>query len=244
MSIAVPSLWLPHIASPFKKKKLSYAQTILQDSPAAYWRLQETSGTTAFDSSGNGYNGTYDSAIVLGATGPFSGEYAAQFPGTDLAWVTTASVPVLTTYPYSLEAWVFLTSAYTDHGAVFGSYGGSGGVFTDATGASLGVLDEQFLIGNGSIEFSIGTTPFPLSTWIYLVGTYDGTTMNLYINGLLNASGALASAPAWSNTVYAIGGEGWASSVPSMVGSMCECAVYPKVLSPTRIAAHYAASGL
>ena len=36
-----------------------YSNKILSLSPTAYWRLNESSGTTATDSSGNGNNGTY-----------------------------------------------------------------------------------------------------------------------------------------------------------------------------------------
>jgi Concanavalin A-like lectin/glucanases superfamily len=38
----------------------SYDQVVLQLSPYAYYRLDETSGTTAHDSSGNGNDGTYE----------------------------------------------------------------------------------------------------------------------------------------------------------------------------------------
>ncbi|HTD34059.1 MAG TPA: hypothetical protein VK665_10385, partial [Candidatus Elarobacter sp.] len=38
----------------------SYDQVVMLSSPYAYYRLDETSGTTAHDSSGNGYDGTYE----------------------------------------------------------------------------------------------------------------------------------------------------------------------------------------
>lgn len=34
-------------------------------SPVGYWKLDETSGTTAFDSSGNGHHGTYTGTVTL-----------------------------------------------------------------------------------------------------------------------------------------------------------------------------------
>ena len=36
-----------------------YAAAVMADSPYAYWRFNETSGTVAADSSGNGIAGTY-----------------------------------------------------------------------------------------------------------------------------------------------------------------------------------------
>ena len=47
---------------------LSYstlAEAILSLSPVAYWKLDETSGTTATDSSGNGHHGTYTGTVTL-----------------------------------------------------------------------------------------------------------------------------------------------------------------------------------
>lgn len=44
-------------------------EQILAFGPAGYWILDETSGTTAFDSSGNGRNGTYTGGYTLAADG-------------------------------------------------------------------------------------------------------------------------------------------------------------------------------
>src|SRR5262249_29471814 len=66
--------------------------------PLAYWRLNETSGATAYDSVG-GYNGTNNGGLVLGVNGPIapsfpgfeSGNSAYQFNATD----SSVSVPPL-----------------------------------------------------------------------------------------------------------------------------------------------------
>ena len=42
-----------------------YVGSVLTDRPAAYWRLDDTSGTTAADFSGNGLNGTYAGGVTL-----------------------------------------------------------------------------------------------------------------------------------------------------------------------------------
>ena len=43
---------------------MSYLATCLADSPSLLWLLNDTTGTTAADSSGNGHTGTY---TVVGA---------------------------------------------------------------------------------------------------------------------------------------------------------------------------------
>src|SRR5262245_22129366 len=47
----------------------SYAQAILADTPQAYWRLDESSGTSFADITGNGHTGTLTSAVTLGTPG-------------------------------------------------------------------------------------------------------------------------------------------------------------------------------
>src|SRR5206468_336504 len=42
----------------------SYSSTVLADSPLVYYHLDETSGLTAADSSGNGVTGTYASSSI------------------------------------------------------------------------------------------------------------------------------------------------------------------------------------
>ena len=44
---------------------LSYDAEVLADSPSGYWKLNETSGTNAADSSGNGRDGTYTGSYTL-----------------------------------------------------------------------------------------------------------------------------------------------------------------------------------
>src|SRR5262249_41310208 len=87
-----------------------YAQAVAAG-PVAYWRLNETSGPTAYDSVG-GYNGTNYGLLVLGVSGPA----APQFPGLESGNAayqfdgTAASVGVpplnLSTNTVTITAWV------------------------------------------------------------------------------------------------------------------------------------------
>src|SRR4051812_1334419 len=51
-----------------------YSSAVLALSPIAYYRLGESSGTTAADSSGNGLNGTYNGGVTLGQPGGIFGD--------------------------------------------------------------------------------------------------------------------------------------------------------------------------
>ena len=43
---------------------MSYQLRILKDKPLGFWLLDESSGTTAFDYSGSGNNGTYTGSLT------------------------------------------------------------------------------------------------------------------------------------------------------------------------------------
>jgi hypothetical protein len=88
------------------------------------------------------------------------------------------------------------------------------------------------------------TTVQTTTAWVHVVGTYDGTTLRLYINGVLEASqaasGALGNAAAAKN--WAIGKVNAADANNFFNGSIDEVAYYPgKALSAARILAHYQA---
>src|SRR5712664_2747585 len=66
-----------------------YSSVVLAKGPIGYWRLGEATGPTAFDASGNGYDGTYfgnpafgqpgaitnDPDTAIGCNGTNSGDY-------------------------------------------------------------------------------------------------------------------------------------------------------------------------
>ena len=61
-----------------------YSGEVLADSPRAYWRLGEASGTSAADSSGNNRTGTYLNTPTLSQTGALTADTntAVAFNGT------------------------------------------------------------------------------------------------------------------------------------------------------------------
>lgn len=61
-----------------------YSDLIIASSPFLYWRLNETSGTTAVDSSGNGHDGTYHGSPTFAVAGARTdGDTAVSFDGVD-----------------------------------------------------------------------------------------------------------------------------------------------------------------
>ena len=60
----------------------TYSQQVLADTPAAYWRLGEASGTTAADSSGANRTGRYLNTPTLGQPGALAGDSTRPPPST------------------------------------------------------------------------------------------------------------------------------------------------------------------
>src|SRR5262249_4235800 len=158
----------------------SYEAATVGLGPIAYWRLDETTGTTAFDFAG-GHDGVYSPSVahVSGALNGDPGD-AANFNGAD-AFVGTGAGLVNGLTRFSMAGWVR-----------------RGGPQLNRTGL-LGQNDnvEFGFINDGTIEVwddvlaNALDTPNPLAdgTWGLIVVTSDGTSRTIYINGQAVASG-------------------------------------------------------
>ena len=211
----------------------TYAQLVANDGPLSYWRLNETSGTNAADSDGSN-PGVYTGSPTLGAASLLTndGDKAATFSGSAQYVRVASSASLSLASTVSLEAWIKPTSI-------------------PAAGAFASVLtkpESYSLQFNGpKMEFTImqaGTrrrlqTPAALvaGTRYHVVGTYDGTTQRLYINGALVASAALTGAITTNTNQLNIAS--WNGSSEFFAGTIDEAAVYGAVLSPTQVANHY-----
>ena len=89
---------------------------------------------------------------------------------------------------------------------------------------------------SSSGEHSIaGPAALPTYTWSHLAGTYDGTTLRLYVNGALVTSQAVAGLIAPSTGALRIGGNSvWGQYFR---GRMDEVRIYNRALSAPEIQA-------
>lgn len=85
-------------------KSTSYFQAVKNDKPQAFYPLNETSGTTAYDVSGNDLNGTYEGTFTLSST------VLAELPGSFFntsgsGQVNISAASDLITSSMSFEIW-------------------------------------------------------------------------------------------------------------------------------------------
>ena len=154
-----------------------------------YYRFGEASGTSAADSSGNSFTGTITGNPTLGATGALvdSSDTCIDFDGTG-DYVTRAYSSTLNPSSVSVVAWI---KRDTDTGAteniVYSRGSNTGFSLQISTGDRIAMTT-----GTGATTTTVtgATTTFTTGTWYHIVATNNGTTTNIYVNGVLEISGA------------------------------------------------------
>jgi hypothetical protein len=174
-----------------------YANIIVADHPVAYWRLDETTGTTAVDAVGS-FDGTYASSGTDLTFGWLSGIPHEADSAIHVTASATVTVPYAlelnpVTGPWSAEFWLQPTSLdpsnfhtpISSEGSVPGHIYGWNiyqhqlGVWTFAC----------FNGGTGPGFFSdLADNPLVVNKWYHIVITDDLTTIRFYANNVLVTS--------------------------------------------------------
>jgi hypothetical protein len=218
----------------------SYRSTILTDNPRSYWRLGETSATTAADQQGLN-PGTYTGGVTLGQQGAIIGDSdtSASFDGVDDYVTVPDSASLDLTNAATVELWVQRTknAAYQ---VIFGKPGNGQSRFENYAlwfNTSNGI---NAYFGNGTSYVAVGSAALD-TNWHHVVTTYDNATARLYIDGTLQDS-ATSTVQLTPNTQPLNFGRAQGTTSYMFGGKLDEVAVYNSVLSPTRIQAHYDAA--
>jgi hypothetical protein len=234
-----------------------YLDTVLADSPLAYWRFGDPSGSTiAVDEKGH-YPGTYVGDVSFAKPGAIAsqpGDLAVYLneSGGDTGYVAVGGAfSTLTEFtgqsPFSLEIWIQPTKIDTGYRGVL-----SNERDTDAGKDGYVVYLGGFTSNGAGLGFDrwSDTTSTPLhdagavaqnTGWYHVVAVYDGTQMILYVNGQQSALIASSLAiPSFACT-FVIGAT-HCGTVGYFQGLVDEAAVYTSALSPARIQAHYLAA--
>ncbi|WP_431711840.1 PKD domain-containing protein [Glutamicibacter uratoxydans] len=221
-----------------------YGAAVYNDQPDLYWRLGESEGNTAADSSGAGNEGTYYRSVNRGAEGALAGVSDAAIElsnnqSFNYGWLAsnrTATNPG----PFSIEIW-FKTD--TTGGGTLASFGNRNDQLSSQHDRKI------FMLNNGQLVF--GTYPgsearattnetFNDNQWHHVVATQGVEGMKLYVDGTLRASHAATSAENFTG-YWKVGAEtSW--SGPSrawFIGALDEFAIYGYPMDEATIAEHY-----
>jgi len=204
----------------------------------AFWHLDESSGTTAVDTSGNANNGTVNGAARI--AGRFG--RSLHFDGNDNVLIPRS--PTIEPAAVTVEGWVRGTStpglykhivsvgANSCEVASYGLYTGIGG------GVSF------YVSGGSSAQLAVSPAAAPASiwdgAWHHVAGTYDGTAVRLFVDGTEVGSGT----PATLTIAYPLtfpdgllGSFGGASCLLDYIGDLDEPRIWRRALSAQELAA-------
>ena len=160
------------------------------------------------------------------------------------AWVTddynTVKMPKET---ITVEAWISPAAAMT--------WGGIAGVIQDngdyERGWLLGYVNRKFSFalaseGHKRLTYLQGTTDFKDNFWYHVVGTYDGNTLELYVNGKLEGSESAHSGPIIypPKATFELGGYKDDNEFYRGAISLHEISIYNKVLNAEAVAKQFA----
>jgi hypothetical protein len=231
---------------------VSYGSAVRASGPVAWWRLDERSGSSAYDSSGNGntlaLTGHYYQ-VVPGASPGDARRVATRFGGDafndgdgDLGDVFDFAGNA----PFSIETWIRPETLGNQHQMIL-TKAEPDGCCTNRNGYYLwlhnasGVGLERFR-DEAKDTCSTGQSP-PMNAWSHLAVTYDGSTTRIYMDGQLSATcadpRALRDTPAGLTVGYWRGEQ----SSHHLHGSLDELAIYDRALTGAEITAHIQASG-
>ncbi|HWD93332.1 MAG TPA: LamG-like jellyroll fold domain-containing protein [Verrucomicrobiae bacterium] len=230
---------------------VDYPTTVLADHPLAYYRLEETSGTTAVDS---GSTGNFPGLYIANGSFPFLG-----WPGLDTNsialsasqtpdYVAVGYYPELNQPgPFSFEIWARPVSVPT--GGNYRCPIGNSPAFGTATQSGWYVyqtpdVPSEFALVTPTGDIFIQTTNYTVFNWYHLAGTYDGTNMSFYVNGTLIGTQRASSYVANSVNnaglcTFSLGQRG--DGYGNFDGDLDEAAYYTNALTLAQIQAHYQA---
>jgi peptidoglycan/xylan/chitin deacetylase (PgdA/CDA1 family) len=205
------------------------------------YHLDEGSGTSAADSSGNGLTGAVSGALwstgKYGSSLLFSGESRDRLSVSDSALLNPSD-------NFTLSAWVYLKSP-TDFAKIFEKFGvGYSGyrlLIRNASGTSYYVL--EYANTSGTIQrVSTSGSAIRFNTWQHLIGMKNGTNLSIYVDGSLWASQKVYGGVKPSTGMpFFIGYDNW-NNEKAINGSIDEVAIWNRSLSASEISSLYSGS--
>jgi len=185
--------------------------------------------TTWFDKSGFSNNGT----LTNGPTFNTGSLGSIVFDGVDDRVNCSGASPTLDiTSQITMIAWV-------NPSAIGGSYQG---VFLRQTQGDY----ELWMFGNklmyglkiGGVTYrNVGSTVLSTNNWYMLAWTYNGSTVQTYVNNVADLTVARTGSIDTSNSIVYIGYSGYASEY--FTGRISVCQLYNKALSPAEITQNF-----
>ena len=188
--------------------------------------LTDGTGTTAVDISGGSNDGTLDAALTHINTAKGA---AVSFPtngGID-------SSATISSQPITVSAWFYLTTLPTIHGTSLKTiFTGQGSSSTPTIYCYNPTGSKPIMRMYSGSAYLEGVSEISANDWTNVVGVFNGTSSELYVNGVLEASGNVGTSGFSSGFRL---GEFW-NSIYDFPGYMQNVRVWSRALSSTEVA--------
>ncbi len=203
----------------------------------AHWKLDETSGTTAIDSGGNGHDGT-SSAVTIDQTGQIGRAYA--FNGSS----SEVSIPngelTLNANTVTITGWIKASASQDDYIGLLQCDGGSG---TRAGLMLRSTRELRYMWNNGNFwSWGSGLT-VPADQWVFVALTIEPTKATIYMHDgttLSSSSNTTSHNNEPFDGVTKLGSDR-SQDTRTFTGLMDDFRLYNRTLSETEIGDLYAA---
>jgi rhamnogalacturonan endolyase len=204
--------------------------------PVVHLRFDETSGSTAADSSGNGWNGTLAGAATFSAGKYFN---AVSLPGANTDRVTLPANVAGALNDLTICAWV-KPSAIATWSRVFDFGTGTNNyLFFTPRASTTGFARFAIRTPEVAEEIIDGTAALTSGAWTHVAVTISGSTGTLYVNGVAtgtNTGMTLKPASLGSTTQNYLGDSQFALD-PSFNGLVDDFRIFNRALTAAEVAA-------
>jgi len=174
--------------------------------PIGYWKFDEGEGRTAYDSTDNNNDGTLVLAGSATSSAWVAGKYgsALSFDGVDdyvsVADTTGSALDISSSIGWG--AWVYPRSFPTSDTATIVTKSAAYYMSVNTSGQVQAYLD-----GTANQGYHAMNTALTLNKWNYIFLTYDGSSVKLYLNGVLDKTVADSGSISTNNWIVGIGAE-------------------------------------
>jgi PKD repeat protein len=225
----------------------AYAQSVLGTTGVrGYWRLGETTGTTAADASTSNNPGTISNG-PLSVAGLLTGEAnnARDFDGVN-DFLNLSPTPFGTPTTFSAEAWV-RTGSTKSSGNYHYLISNSSSDFNNGFTLAIDSSNRATFVVARNVLFTLrgqatSSVTLPPNTTHHVVGTYDGSRVRVYVDGVERGNASFSSGITYAsgrdiNIGRKVSTTGQAAN--HLDGILDEPALYTSALSAATVTAHY-----
>jgi hypothetical protein len=223
----------------------NYGNAVSANGPAKYWRFDETSGTTAADSTSRNSTGRYFGSYSLGVTpGAIPSGRAVHLNST--GGVASTFGPGPASNSYTVETW--FRSSSRSGGRIWGYGNSQTGTSTNFDRLLYMTTNGQLIFGvwNGGPKTAMTNKSYSDGSWHHVAATQDTHGLTLYVDGQLVASNSSATTGQNYNGYWRVGYDslaGWPNS-PGNIGltaDIDEFAIYTNGTAAASTRSHIAA---